>query len=513
MADAVVMGVPFDLAEGQRGSPHIPYNESIVSRVANLPLVSSAYDMMAAAYSSTKENHPYVKSVCEVAEQGVRTVAGVTATTVKPLVDKLEPQISTANQYACKGLDKLEDKLPILQHSSEKLAANAKDIVASTVGATMGTVTDSITGAVDKTKGAVNNSMEMTRGVVSGGMDITKGVVLGGVEMTRGIVSGGMDITKGMVLGGVEMTKGVVNSSVDLTKGVVSGGVEMTKSVVSGGVSTVMNSRVGQLVTAGVDTALGKTEEYVDYYLPPADAPNHAGEAGDAAPERQLMAGQDPQSYYVRFHSLSAKVRQRLYVQSVDRLRKAKIRSQDTIAQLQHTVNLIEYAKTHLDTANQLVQDKLQSSWQQWKGTSPGEGEEEGAENESKSAESRTLAMARTLSQQVHKSCVSLATNVRGLPQNVQDQAQRVRQNADALVAAFRSTTSFKDIPAHLLTRSKEQISQLSISMEDVVDYLLNNTPFNWMTVNLDISDLQSENGDEDEEEVVMGNGSAVFVH
>uniref|UniRef100_S4RYG5 Perilipin n=1 Tax=Petromyzon marinus TaxID=7757 RepID=S4RYG5_PETMA len=406
------MGVPFDLAEGQRGSPHIPYNESIVSRVANLPLVSSAYDMMAAAYSSTKENHPYVKSVCEVAEQGVRTVAGVTATTVKPLVDKLEPQISTANQYACKGLDKLEDKLPILQHSSEKLAANAKDIVASTVGATMGTVTDSITGAVDKTKGAV------------------------------------------------------------------SGGVEMTKSVVSGGVSTVMNSRVGQLVTAGVDTALGKTEEYVDYYLPPADAPNHAGEAGDAAPERQLMAGQDPQSYYVRFHSLSAKVRQRLYVQSVDRLRKAKIRSQDTIAQLQHTVNLIEYAKTHLDTANQLVQDKLQSSWQQWKGTSPGEGEEEvGAQ----SAESRTLAMARTLSQQVHKSCVSLATNVRGLPQNVQDQAQRVRQNADALVAAFRSTTSFKDIPAHLLTRSKEQISQLSISMEDVVDYLLNNTPFNWM--------------------------------
>ncbi|CAM9804198.1 unnamed protein product [Lampetra fluviatilis] len=431
--------------------------ESIMSRVANLPLLSSAYEMMASAYSSTKENHPYVKSVCEVAEQGVRTVAGVAATTVKPLVDKLEPQISTANQYACLGLDKLEQKLPILQQPTEQ------------------------------------------------------GVVTSGVEMTKGVVSGGVEMTKGVMNGSVEMTKSVVSGGVEMTKGVVSGGVEMTKGVVSGGVSTVMNSRVGQLVTAGVDSALGKTDEYVDYYLPPSELDGAQPE--QSVPEGQLVAGQEPQSYYVQLSYLSTKVRQRLYEQSVTRLRNAKLRSQDAISQLQHTVNLIEYAKTHLDSSSQLVQEKLQSSWQQWKKTQPAGGADGAGAEEPQSVESRTLAMARALSQQVHTSCVSLASNVRGLPQNVQDQAQRVRQNAEALVAAFRNTTSFKDIPAHLLTRSKEQISQLSISMEDVVDYLLNNTPFNWMTVNLDISDLQSENGDEDEEEVVMGNGSAVFVH
>ncbi|CAM9894615.1 unnamed protein product [Lampetra planeri] len=457
--------------------------ESIMSRVANLPLLSSAYEMMASAYSSTKENHPYVKSVCEVAEQGVRTVAGVAATTVKPLVDKLEPQISTANQYACLGLDKLEQKLPILQQPTEQVASSARGMV----GATMGTVTSSVTGVVDKTKGVVTSGVEMTKGVVSGGVEMTKGVMNGSVEMTKSVVSGG----------------------VEMTKGVVSGGVEMTKGVVSGGVSTVMNSRVGQLVTAGVDSALGKTDEYVDYYLPPSELDGAQPEQS----EGQLVAGQEPQSYYVQLSCLSTKVRQRLYEQSVTRLRNAKLRSQDAISQLQHTVNLIEYAKTHLDSSSQLVQEKLQSSWQQWKKTQPAGGADGAGAEEPQSVESRTLAMARALSQQVHTSCVSLASNVRGLPQNVQDQVQRVRQNAEALVAAFRNTTSFKDIPAHLLTRSKEQISQLSISMEDVVDYLLNNTPFNWMTVNLDISDLQSENGDEDEEEVVMGNGSAVFVH
>nr|XP_032802745.1 perilipin-2-like [Petromyzon marinus]XP_032802755.1 perilipin-2-like [Petromyzon marinus] len=411
--------------------------ESIMSRVANLPLLSSAYDMMASAYSSTKENHPYVKSVCEVAEQGVRTVAGVAATTVKPLVDKLEPQISTANQYACLGLDKLEQKLPILQQPTEQVASSARGMV----GATVGTVTSSVTGVVDK----------------------TKGVVTSGVEMTKGVVSGG-----------VEMTKGVVNSS-----------VEMTKGVVSGGVSTVMNSRVGQLVTAGVDSALGKTDEYVDYYLPPSELdgaqPEQSGEAVGAVAEGQLVAGQEPQSYYVQLSCLSTKVRQRLYEQSVTRLRNAKLRSQDAIAQLQHTVNLIEYAKTHLDSSSQLVQEKLQSSWQQWQKTQPAGGADGAGAEEPQSDESRTLAMARALSQQVHTSCVSLASNVRGLPQNVQDQAQRVRQNAEALVAAFRNTTSFKDIPEQLLTRSKEQMAQVSSSLDGVLEYVAENIPGGWV--------------------------------
>lgn len=61
----------------------------MVSRVANLPLVSSTYDLMSKVYLQTKDQHPYLKSVCEVAELGVKTVTSVAFTSALPIIDKL----------------------------------------------------------------------------------------------------------------------------------------------------------------------------------------------------------------------------------------------------------------------------------------------------------------------------------------------------------------------------------------------------------------------------------------
>lgn len=66
--------------------------------------------------------------------------------------------------------------------------------------------------------------------------------------------------------------KGVVTDTVSETLssvvGVVQDRVEKTKAAVSGGVSTVLESRVGQLVSSGVDTALATSESLVEQYLP-----------------------------------------------------------------------------------------------------------------------------------------------------------------------------------------------------------------------------------------------------
>lgn len=64
----------------------------MVERVASLPLVSSTYDMVSSAYCTTKDNHPYLKSMCEVAELGVRTITTVALTGAAPIIGKLEPQ-------------------------------------------------------------------------------------------------------------------------------------------------------------------------------------------------------------------------------------------------------------------------------------------------------------------------------------------------------------------------------------------------------------------------------------
>ncbi|XP_061322956.1 perilipin-3-like isoform X2 [Pezoporus flaviventris] len=114
--------------------------KSVVSRVASLALVSCACGAVSTAYSSTKESHPYVRSVCDAAEKGVKTLTAAAVSGAQPILTKLEPQLSTANEYACKGLDKLEEKLPILQQPPQRVVAGTRALVSCTVGLARGAV-------------------------------------------------------------------------------------------------------------------------------------------------------------------------------------------------------------------------------------------------------------------------------------------------------------------------------------------------------------------------------------
>uniref|UniRef100_A0A452GWT5 Uncharacterized protein n=1 Tax=Gopherus agassizii TaxID=38772 RepID=A0A452GWT5_9SAUR len=98
-----------------------------VGRVAGLPLVSSACEMASASYAATKETHPAIKAVCEVAETGVMAITSAAIIGAQPILDHLEPQFAAANEYACRGLDRLEKQLPILQQPIEKVTTLVGD--------------------------------------------------------------------------------------------------------------------------------------------------------------------------------------------------------------------------------------------------------------------------------------------------------------------------------------------------------------------------------------------------
>lgn len=66
--------------------------QSVVSRMSNIPLVSSACGAVVNAYSTTKDSVPLLKGVMEVAETGMRTLGAVATTGSKPILDRLEPQ-------------------------------------------------------------------------------------------------------------------------------------------------------------------------------------------------------------------------------------------------------------------------------------------------------------------------------------------------------------------------------------------------------------------------------------
>ncbi|XP_052558761.1 perilipin-3-like isoform X2 [Tympanuchus pallidicinctus] len=149
--------------------------QSAVGRVASLPLVSSACGIVSSAYSSTKKNHPYICSVCDAAEKGVRTLTAVAVSGAQPILTKLEPQLSTANEYACRGLDKLEEKLPILQQPTEKVVAGTRELVLCTV---MG-VREAVSSAVGMAYGAVQGRVERTQRMLSCSVDTVVGTRLG----------------------------------------------------------------------------------------------------------------------------------------------------------------------------------------------------------------------------------------------------------------------------------------------------------------------------------------------
>ncbi|XP_035639356.1 perilipin-2-like isoform X1 [Oncorhynchus keta] len=403
-------------------SVEVVNNQNVVERVASLPLVSSTYDMVSSAYCTTKDNHPYLKSMCEVAELGVRTITTVALTGAAPIIGKLEPQIAMANDLACKGLDKIEKTLPILHQPSDQIVANTKDAV-----------------------------------------------------------TGAKDVMSVTVTGAKDSVSHTLTSAVDRTRGAVQDSVQMTRAAVSGSVNTVMESRMAQMVSSGMETALTTSERLVDQYLPRTEDELEM----EAKTVKGFDVAKDAPNYYVRLGSLSTKLRKRAYHKALAQIKDTKQRSQESISQLNHTVDLIDYARKNIDGANQKVKGKL-SSLVEWKSN-----EEDG--NEAENIESRTLAMARSLTQQLQTTCLALVSGLQGLPQNIQEEALSLSHSASQIYSSFSKASAFGDLSDGVLASSKAQLNKMKESLDDVMDYLVNNTPLNWLVPDFTFSDLASE--------------------
>ncbi|NXI10429.1 PLIN3 protein, partial [Irena cyanogastra] len=279
--------------------------QSVVSRVANLALVSCACGAVASAYGRTKESHPCLRSVCAAAEKGVKTLTAAAASGAQPLLTRLEPQISTANEFACRGLDKLEEKLPILQQPPERVTSPGGHGQGSGAGRGAGT------------------SCPCT------------------------------------------VPCQVVAGTKELVSGTVSGVVARTRSALG----AVAGTRVGRLLATGVDAVLGKSEELLDRYLPGTDEEPEVTTGTEvtrgtevATQERQRRW----QSYFVRVGSLSARLPHRALRRSLGDLQRARLRAQRLLAQLHHVIRLIEEGQRGTDGPWHSTREHLHRLWLEW---------------------------------------------------------------------------------------------------------------------------------------------------
>uniref|UniRef100_A0A8D0XBU4 Perilipin n=1 Tax=Sus scrofa TaxID=9823 RepID=A0A8D0XBU4_PIG len=356
---------------------------SVVDRVAGMPLISSTCHMVSAAYTSTKESHPHVKTVCDVAEKGVKTLTAAAVSGAQPILSKLEPQLTSASEYAHRGLDKLEENLPILQQPSEKVLADTKELVSS---------------KVSEAREAVSNTVSSAKDTVA----------------SR------------------------VTEAVDVTRGAVQSGVDLTKSMVTSSVHSVMGSRVGQMVLSGVDTVLGKSEEWVDNHLPMTDAElAHLATSLEGFDMASVAQQRQDQSYFVRLGSLSERLRQRAYEHSLGKLQHTRQRAQEALLQLSQALSL--------------------------------------------QVESQTFTMFRDVTQQLQTTCASLGASLQGLPAHVKEQALQARRQVEDLQATFSGMHSFQDLSSNVLMQSREQVARAREALDHVVDYVAQNTPVMWL--------------------------------
>ncbi|XP_077426830.1 perilipin-2-like isoform X2 [Vanacampus margaritifer] len=103
--------------------------QTAASRVAQLPLVRSAYGNLSVLYGETKSINASLKSVCEGLESGVTLFGSVAVQRVSPVITKLKPQVSFANDVACKSLDWLEATFPVLHTPTDQLVAGVRSKV------------------------------------------------------------------------------------------------------------------------------------------------------------------------------------------------------------------------------------------------------------------------------------------------------------------------------------------------------------------------------------------------
>lgn len=99
----------------------------------------------------------------------------------------------------------------------------------------------------------------------------------------------------------------------------------------------------------------------------------------------------------------------------------------------------------------------------------------------SQAIESRTLALARALTQQLQTTCVVLVSSLQGLPSHVQQEALSLSRSAAHVYSSFSTAKVMGDLPDSVLSNCKVQLGRMKSSLDNVMDYLVNNTPLNWL--------------------------------
>lgn len=400
--------------------------EQFVTRLASLPVVNTAVTQACNLYQRTKESNQVFRTSLNLAESSIKSVAE----TSKPYLEKYQPQLETMNKIACSQLEKLEEKCPAITKPTDEL---------------------------------VNDGKEACQAVLKPAVDCVNAVKQYGSDKYNQ---------------GKEQVDKVVQMGTNTVKSVKDIGMTV--------VSKSMETTYGQFVAGKMNNALTLSEDYINKYLPAEEDEEKENEDE----KEEVEMDEYPQDPVTRAQALTTKVRRRMYKRAIREFKGIQMRSQENLQKLNFTVDLIQYAKTNMDSAKEKLgetmdaaQNKISSTWKEIQAENP---------DLPNTVEGRTIAVARHVSQQLQQSVARVSSILPGSlqPAAVQERLQEAKNFTEDLYKSFQKVERYEDVPAWILTQTKERLTYLQETLSFLTDKLLTG-PLNWMS--LDLEELSLE--------------------
>ncbi|XP_042525830.1 perilipin-3 [Dipodomys spectabilis] len=390
----------------------------VVDRVAAMPLISSTCNMVSAAYTSTKESHPNVKAVCDMAEKGIRTFTEAAVSGAQPILSKLEPQITSASEYAHRGLDRLQT-VPILQQTSDKVLADTKDLVST----------------------KMTEAREMFSNTVSSAKDTVATSVTEAVDLTMSMLSMGMNSVMGTRMG--QMVTSRVDTMLGKSEDWVDNHLPLTDEELA---------RLAASVEGCDPASVQQQRREQSYFVRLGSLSERLRQRACAhALGRLRGAGQGAQDALQQLaHALSL-------------IESAKQSVDQKLGEGQEKLS------------------QMWMNWKNMKTPNKKNSERDPDPAEPEQVESQALSMVRDLTGQLQGACAALGASLQGLPAQVKDQAQQARRHAEALHATFAHVRSFQDLSSSVLAQSRERVAEAREALAHTVESVAQNPPLMWL--------------------------------
>ncbi|XP_064619270.1 perilipin-2-like isoform X2 [Lineus longissimus] len=428
---------------------------NVVCRVTNYPIVSSALGQVTGFYEKTKDSNRLLKYTLETGESCLKTVSS----SALPVVNKFEKPIESLNSVACDQLSKLEEKYPIITKPTDEVLEETKIVYDK-----------NLKPSVDKVIGAAQYTVDTVNGVKKYGTEKVASATQYGVDTVNGV----KDYTTTKITD------------------VANYGIET--------VNHALETPYGQVVAQKLDTALTLAEQYTDKYLPEDETePEAKGDelAKETGTEKASIA---------RVTTLTNKVRQRMFTRAMKDFQNMQTRSKVTLDKLNFTVDLIQYAKTNIDSANQKVHDGFSGAQQMLKTTWDEINKEEDADQDTENTEEgktlnrRAILVARHLTMKLKTGFNAAMETTHNLPDAARERLGEALKYSEELYESFKKVGHVDELSTMVLDQAKVKVTNIQETMAYLTDVAVNSWALSWLGFKR-VDFENGENGSETEME------------